>query len=145
MMRFFKYNYTLGIPKVPTRENVKVVHLTVELTKVFKDITQRERIKRKDEKLEVGTVVNEYLRKALYYEEQMELAKEHLEYIKPVDDKLLFYDKDDKLFVMIEVRGPNTLYCEEDLSDKCKHVGFAWTVPEVHKKLVERGFRKPRV
>lgn len=128
---------------MPTRDNTQLVHLSIELTRIFRQ--KWEQAKKQDPTIKIGTIINEYLRKALYYEEQMELANEHLEYIKPVDDKLLFYDKDKKVFAMIEVRGPGTLFCEEDNSDNCRHVGFAWTKPEVYKKLIEHGFKKPKV
>lgn len=126
---------------MPTRDNTQPVHLTVELTKIFRE--KWKAAKKENPKIQMGTVVNEFLRRALYYEEQMELAKEHIEYVRPVDDKLLFYDKDSNRSIMIHIRD-KCLFCEEDKTDNCRHVGFAWTIPEVVQKLKEHGFKPPR-
>lgn len=120
------------------------VVINAELARIFEKIQEEERKKRPTEDVGLATVVQEYLRKALYYEEQMELAKDHIDYRGPVDNnRLLFYDKDWKRTVMIQIKE-KCLFCEEDNTDNCRHVGFAWTIPEVAQKLREHGWSKPK-
>lgn len=50
------------------------------------------------------------------------------------------YLKDWKLGKVVEIRvRDNKLWCDEDETFGCAHVGFVWAQPELYRRLIDKG------
>jgi len=47
-------------------------------------------------------------------------------------------------FIQISAKDKVALYCQEDNSENCVHVGFCYALPQVYKALIKKGFRPPK-
>ncbi|MGD1837485.1 MAG: hypothetical protein ACPKPY_05445 [Nitrososphaeraceae archaeon] len=51
----------------------------------------------------------------------------------------------DKRMITVYVSGENKkLYCYQDDSNNCTHIGFCFAVPKIYNALINRGFKPPK-
>ncbi|MFQ5969285.1 MAG: hypothetical protein ACE5J2_02160 [Nitrososphaerales archaeon] len=57
----------------------------------------------------------------------------------------LIYDNFSKSTIDVEIHGgERMLWCREDKTDDCDHIGFCWAQSDVYKELRKHGFKPPK-
>lgn len=67
-----------------------------------------------------------------------------IEKVTTDDNRVVLKDNKKNRIAEVQIKG-NELYCLLDESGDCVHVGFVYSLPEVYKRLYERGGRPPSI
>ena len=94
-------------------------------------------------KPKLSSYVQDLLWEMLERDPKLQRYGPFLAYRGATDGRIRIQDNFLGSLVEIQIRD-GKLMCLEDRRDDCLHVGFAFAVSEVHKVLMEHGFKPPK-
>ncbi|MEM3084562.1 MAG: hypothetical protein QXU32_07895 [Nitrososphaerales archaeon] len=93
----------------------------------------------------LGTYVNEVLDWVLDNKDYIRKYAP-FKWIGPSGSLFLIYDTFNKTTVEVEIHGgQRMLWCREDNTDDCDHIGFCWGQSDLYKELKKHGFKPPKL
>lgn len=101
--------------------------------------------KKRPESQKFGNWLDNLLTEMVDHDERVRKYGKLLEVISCDDNHVLIKDnwQGKHFFVEISSKANGTLYCQEDASSTCLHVGYGLALPQVYKALIQKGFRPP--
>jgi hypothetical protein len=75
-------------------------------------------------------------------DEYLKISAPGLEFKGSEGDEVWIYSAKEQRTYTLRIHN-NTLTCDQDRSDSCIHVRFAWAIPELYKVLIEKRVKKP--
>ena len=86
--------------------------------------------------------VQDLIESIIAQDEYLKIFAPGLEFKGSEGDEVWIYSAKEQRTYTLRIHN-DALTCDQDQSDSCIHVRFAWAIPELYKVLIEKRVKKP--